>query len=601
MVKNELRSWMLTLCMLSISGTVQAQQASLPPEVIAYSDMVFYNGKIITADDQHSVVSAVAIRDGKFLAVGNDDRILRLSGPRTQKIDLQGKSVVPGFIDNHKHGAWVGNVHKRGLSGRTTFKDKQSGLEEVKRLVEATAPGEWVTLSAPRNPAFLSVTRNDLDPISPDIPVVLTTSGTDTTVNSITLDLAEIPPGTPGLVKDPETGEPNGQLWGWAAGIVLYETKPWPPVKELIPEQKERLAEQNALGFTTLLGRGQGLAISVLRELWLRNELTVRVRLTHEFLRMNPYGEAYLKRLGNLSGFGDQWFKIVGTTVGPVDGASSDGAVLSGEPKLRQVENDAFSDFGQNKWLGHGYGQKVPNDWDTVPQEVREKSDYLNIILANRYGWNITSIHSSGDESTRITLKAYEAASKEKPLEGRWGIDHQPMQTPETLALLKTLNIIPSVYYFTGRGDIGRMLHLYGADRVSQMVPLRTMIDEGILPTSEPGNRGPLAYIEAFVTRKDLEGNDERVFGPQEKISRMEALLMHTKWAARRSAEEDSLGTIESGKLADLVILDRDFLEVAEEEISEIKVLMTVVGGTLVFDAATAPTRRAPAGRGQPE
>ena len=115
MVKNELRSWMLTLCMLSISGTVQAQQASLPPEVIAYADMVFYNGKIITADDQHSVVSAVAIRDGKFLAVGNDDRILRLSGPRTQKIDLQGKSVVPGFIDNHKHGAWVGNVHKRGF------------------------------------------------------------------------------------------------------------------------------------------------------------------------------------------------------------------------------------------------------------------------------------------------------------------------------------------------------------------------------------------------------------------------------------------------------------------------------------------------------
>lgn len=582
MSRKSVRLWALVLSLGMMAGVGVAQQAGLPPEVIAYPDLVLYNGKIITADDMSSVVSAVAVRDGKFLAVGDNDRILRLAGPNTQRIDVQGKSVVPGFIDNHGHGTWVGNISKRGFSGRVTFKDKRSGLEEIRQLVEATPPGQWVSLSAPRNPAFLSVTRHDLDPIVSDIPLILITNGTDTTVNSLFLERAQIPPDIPGLVKDPTTGQPTGQLWGSAAGIALYETRPWPPLRELIPEQKERMAERNAQGFTTVLGRGQGLTMSVIRELWLRNELTLRVRVTHEFLRLNPYGEAYLKRFGNLSGFGDDWFKIVGTTVGPVDGAAGSAAALSAIPKLNHLEGDAFGSFGQNKWLGHGYGGASPKEWDDVPLEVKEKSEYQNVILANRYGWNILSVHSVGDESTRMTLKAYEVASQEKALQGRWGIDHQQMQSPETLALMKKLNVSPSVNYF-GESHI----YQYGADRASQMSPGRSFVGLGILPSVEPAN-APLLELQQFVTRQGPgEESRNRTFGAQEGLSRIEALYMLTKWGARRSGEEDVLGTIEPGKLADLVVLGGDFLRVPEDQLCEqLPVMMTIVGGKVVFQSA---------------
>jgi len=340
-----------------------------------------------------------------------------------------------------------------------------------------------------------------------------------------------------------------------------------------------------------VIGRTQGLTISILRELWINKELTARVRVAHEFLRMNPNGEAYLKRLGNLVGFGDEWFKIMGTTVGPVDGSDFEGAALSAKSKLRQLETDAFGNFGQNKWLGHGYGQSTPHDWDEVPLEVKEKSEWRNIVLANRYGWNITAVHSSGDESTRITLKAYEAANQEKPLQGRWGIDHQPMQTPETQALIKKLNVIPSFYYFSpGGAGINTMLYLYGADRVNEMVPVKSFLEDGILPVYEADTLSypffaPMYNLEMFVTRKNPQAEDPgRVFGAHEKISRMEALYMMTKWAARYTHEENLLGTLEPGKLADMVVLGGDFLTVPEDEIFEkLPVLMTIVGGKIVY------------------
>ncbi|MBI4484241.1 MAG: amidohydrolase family protein [Acidobacteria bacterium] len=601
MLRKNFASWMFMIGLGVLSGLSQAQQTSLPPELVAYPDLVLHNGKIITADDQASVVSAVAIRDGKFLAVGENDRILKLVGPKTQKIDLQGKSVVPGFIDTHLHQAFAGQVSKRGSSGRVTFKDKKSGLEEIKRLVEATPPGEWVTLAVPRNPAFFSVTRKDVDPVSPNNPLVMTTVGADTTVNTAALNAAKIPLDTPGLGKDPQTGELTGKLEGWAAGIMLYEAKPWPPFQELIPQQKEMFARANAEGLTTIVARAQGLSVSVFRELWLRKELTARVRATHEFLRMNPYGEAYLKRLGNLAGFGDEWFKIVGTTVGPVDGADFEGASLTAKGRLRSLEDSAFGSFGQNKWLGHGYGHKTSNDWDQVSDEVRERTEWKNILLANRYGWNVTSVHSAGDESTRITLKAYEAANKEKPLEGRWGVDHQPMQTPETTALMKQLNVVPSFYYFTpGGAGIEDMLYQYGADRVSDMVPVKTFLKEGILPTYEADTLqypfyAPMYNIEMFVTRKNPQAKQaDRVFGAHEKLSRMEALYLCTKWAARYSGEEAILGTIEPGKLADLAVLDGDFFAVPDDEIFEkLPVVMTIVGGKVVYQTAQkAPTNK---------
>jgi predicted amidohydrolase YtcJ len=281
------RVFLATLTFVGLAASLpHAQQVTVPSDLVSYPELIVYNGKVITVDDKDTIAQAVAIRDGKFLAVGDDNRILALAGPSTRKIDLKGKSVVPGFIDTHLHQAFAGQVSKKGTSGRVTFKTKESGLDEV-------------TLGVPRNPAFFSVTRKDLDVVAPNNPIVLTSVGTDTTVNTLALKLSNIPSDTPGLGKG-ASGEPDGKLEGWAAGIVLYEAKPWPPFQDVVEEQKEMFATANSEGLTTVMARAQGLSISVFRDLWLKKQLTARVRATHEFLRMNPYGEAYLKRLGNL-------------------------------------------------------------------------------------------------------------------------------------------------------------------------------------------------------------------------------------------------------------------------------------------------------------
>ena len=576
--KTRVKALPALICLLSVWVVTGVSWGQSPPaELVSYPNLIFYNGQIITADDDETIVRAVAMRDGKFLAVGTDDRVLRLAGPDTQRIDLRGQTVVPGLIDNHGHGSWIGNVAKSGGSGRAAFKTKESGLDEVRQLIEATPPGDWVTIRVPRNPSFFSVTRKDLDPISPNNPLMLITNGTDTTVNSQVVNLANIPEDMLGVVKDPQTGEVTGQYFGWPVGILIYEVRPWPNVPELIPLQKEEFLERNAQGYTTNVGRGEGLSMTVIKELWARGELTIRVRLALEFMRLNPNGKAFLKRLGNFSGFGDEWFRVIGTSVGPVDGGSGDGANLSAQPKIQWAENDAFGDFGQNKWLGHGFGHHSPHEFDDVPLAIKEQTEWQNIQLANRYGWTITSIHSTGDESTRSTLLAYQTANQERKLEsrwGRWGIDHQPMQTPETLALLKELNVTPSFQYFNQN-----QVRMYGADRVSKMVPLRTVIDQGILPMVEPGGT-PFRRLEEFVTRK-LDG---RIFGADQKITRLEALYTFTKWGARRSNEEDMIGTIEPGKFADLVVLGGDFLTVPEDRLCEdLPVMMTVVGGKIVY------------------
>lgn len=568
----------LLVAVLSPASWLRAQSASFPPELIRYADMVLYNGSILTADDRFTIAEAVAIRDGKFLAVGTNEKILSLAGPETKRIDLEGKSVVPGFIDPHLHGAWVGNIAKRGRQGRIDFKDKAKAFAEIKRLVDSAAPGEWVILSGPRTKNFYSVTRWDLDPISPNNPVVFITQSQEVLANSVALKLANLPPDMPGMIKDPKRGEPTGQLFGFAAGVVTYEVMPLPEVTEkMLEDQRVVLKRLNSQGLTTIIGRGQGLTTSILKELWQRRELTARVRIIHEFTRMNPNVEAYLKRIGNLSGFGDEWMKIVGATVTPVDGTSGDAAALSKRRKIRRHPDDPY-EWGANKWLAYGpIEQALP----------KEQTEWRNVVLANRYGWTVTGVHSQGDWATQILLESYADADKEKPIRGRrFGFDHGLMRTEENLKLAKQLDVILSIgpkYLFMGSPDI--LTFMYGADAVHEMTPVKSLIKMGMRPVLEADIAGeysaPLWLMEKLITRKDEKGN---VWGAHEKVSRQEALWMKTNWAAYYSGDEKILGTIEVGKLADLVVLGGDYLKVPEEEISEIPILLTIVGGRIVYD-----------------
>lgn len=570
----------LLLCLGStvISGWAQSAQ-SLPPEVIAYADMVFYNGKILTADEQFTIVEAVAIRGDKFLAVGDNQRILAMAGPRTRRVDLEQRSVVPGFMDTHLHSAWVTSVRQRTGEAATVFTGPElnfdtleSALETLRARVEATEPGKVISLRGPSNPVVnhqLNVTL--LDEIAPDNMLWIEAMNDQIVANSLVL--AKIPTDIPGIVRD-EQGRMTGHLRGAAAGVPTYELQPWAKVEDLLEPQKETFLRHNAMGLTTLMGRAGGLSVTVFRDLMVQNELTMRVRIHHHFLRQNGYAEAYLKRLGNLTDLGNDMFKIIGTSVQVVDGTSNNGSANTSQAKINILDIDPYGPFGMNKWEESG-------DLAT--------SDRQSIILANRYGWSVGSLHSSGDLSNTLLLEVFEEAHQERSLVGRhFGIDHGMMWKPEHYEKIKEMGIIPSVYSKALYNN-ENLIQMYGMDAVYKMQPVKSLIEAGIRPAAEADTRGayaaPLYNMQRWITRRDDKG---RQLDPEEKISREEALYMYTLWAAAYSGEEDILGSIETGKLADLVILGGDYMTFPENDLDKLRILMTLVGGQVVHEVRGA-------------
>ncbi|MBI2821034.1 MAG: amidohydrolase family protein [Acidobacteria bacterium] len=576
-LRISIRGWLWLLMLVgglapnSAQGQQQAQ--NLPPEVIAFADMVLYNGRIYTADEQFSVAEAVAIRDGKFLSVGGRDKILAMAGPKTRRVDLRGRSVVPGFIDTHLHSAFVGETSKAGTGGEVQFRDVPSGLEELKAIAAKYPAGTELYIKGPSNkPLVVDVTLAQLDAATPNHPLAITCPNNQVVVNS--LMLKKLPPDTPGIRKD-DSGKPNGQIRGGAAGRILYEGMTWPDVEKEVARQKEVFHRFVTQGLTTIMGRAQGLSFTIFRELWKQGELEPRVRAIHEFLRQNAEPEAYLKRLGNLTDFGDEQLKIIGATVQVVDGSTGPGAGHTTKGKIKMAADDPYGPYGENKWEDTG-------DVST--------SDRRNIILANRYGWSILGLHSSGDASNDLLLETFAEAHQERSLVGRhFGIDHGLMWKPRHFDKIKAMDVVPSLYS-KALYENDRLIEMYGADEVNNMQPVRSMIDAGIQPAAEadafsPRTSAPLFNIQKWVTRLDDRG---RLFNVSEKIDRKEALYMYTLWAARYSGEQDILGSIEVGKLADLVVLGGDYMTFPEADLDKLRILMTVVGGKAVHEVAGA-------------
>jgi predicted amidohydrolase YtcJ len=555
------------------AGLVHGQTASPPPEVLAYPDVIFHNAKVYTVDEQFSVVEAVAIRDGRFLATGTNARILAMAGPQTKKFDLRGSSVVPGFIDTHLHSAFVGETSKSGTGEEVEFATVESGLEELRAIVAKYPPGTELYIDGPSNkPLLVDVTLAQLDAAAPNHPVAFTCDNNQVVVNSAMLK-KRVRMHLPGIHRD-QNGNPNGQLRGGAAGSLKYEAMLWPDLEQEMVRQKAAFKPFIAQGLTTIMGRTQGLTFTTLRDLWVRGELEPRVRSIHEFLRENGEPEAYLKRLGNLTDFGNDQLKIIGATVQVVDGSTGPGSARTSKPKMNMRATDPYGPYGQNKWEDSG-------DIAT--------SDRRNIILANRYGWTISGLHSSGDMSNTILLDAFEEAHKERSLVGRhFGIDHGLMWKPEHYPRIKEMDVIPSVYSKALMNN-ENLMQLYGADDVYKMQPVKSLITAGIKPAAEadsgPETSAPLLNIQKWVTRVDDKG---RQLDPAEKVDRKEALLMYTRWAARYSGEEDQLGSIEAGKLGDLVVLSGDYMTFPDKDLRNLRVLMTVVGGKPIYQAPGA-------------
>ena len=585
-----MKTTFLSVLIAALMAANLAAQRDIPPELIQYPNLILNNGKILTVDEDFRTAEAIAIRDGVFLAVGTNQEIQRLRGPETQTIDLEGKTVIPGFVATDADNDFVGgNLYKETLIGRKIYGtlrgliERDAILEEIEKRVASRPAGERVFFRVPEESAdAINLTLADLDPVTPNHPIAISITSADMVVNSLMLDdlVASMPGGEkhPAIIKDPQTGKPTGQIYGQATGIVGWDLRPWPTINEaMLEEQKEMFLDLNRKGITSMVAHTQGFNLSVVNVLWHQDELSVRVFASHDFLRQNPNAEAYLRRIGNLVDFGlGDMVRIVGAGLASADGNADIGNALTLEPKLRSG-GYAFAPDGQNKWIGYG-----PHHDSWEDQKVpRELTEWNNVQVAIKYGWNTTGIHNVGDQAAAIWMQSIEEGLEQPDmvLRPQWrpfGLDHNLCWNPKNYSLIKKLDV---------RRGLGKMwqrpeaaVELYG-DRIHDVQPVPELIRRGFKVHIE-GTR-PLERMQNYITRRDRQG---RVWGPDHAIDRPTALRMKTIWAARFIGEEQNLGSIEKGKKADLAVLESDYMTVPENEIGEIPIALTVVDGRVVYE-----------------
>ncbi|MDB5619389.1 MAG: putative Amidohydrolase 3 [Tardiphaga sp.] len=531
--------------------------------------LVLAGGKILTMDGRSTVAEALAIRDGRILAVGSDAAIRMLAGPQTRVIDLAGRTVLPGLIDTHTHfraaglGEYVVNLG--------AAKNVAGALELIKAFVAKKKPGEWIVTGGWHPPSQLAekryLTRQELDSVSPDNPVYLRTVGHFAMANSLALKQAGIDRTT----SDPVGGSFERDASGDVTGV-LVETA-IPQVEKLVPAYSEddeirqyTIAQKtlNSFGITSVVeGATSAHDTRTLEKIALSGAATVRVGTM--FWPEPPADlavwDAIMNGNGTASGFGDEWLKLGGIKI------FYDGGMTLKTAMMREAYPDSHNDY-------HGVAQQTP-------ERLRQL-----VSIANKYNWRV-GVHVVGDLGIDQVLDALEAVDKEKSIrDRRFGLIHASLIRPEQVerAAKRGVRIdFQNVFMWDKAATVERFLGRPTADRA---VPTKTMIDKMGLDNLGAGTDFPVNPINPFlnmyimVTRKDPAG---QVYGPSEAISREQALRLYTSAASRYMFEEAQKGTLEAGKLADLVVLSADFMSVPEDQIKDIKAELTVVGGKIVF------------------
>jgi predicted amidohydrolase YtcJ len=615
------------LCLTLTAAFVAAMPswAQVPPELLAYPQLVLVNGKVLTVDANFTVAEGVAVRDGRIMAVGSTAEIKRLAGPPTTVVDLAGKSVVPGFIDSDGDNAFAGgDLYKdTQVNGKIGTIVRGASVDEmlakVRELVGSAAPGSpvYIRMADEYLDQFAKLTLKDLDALAPNNPLMLCFSGSDSAVNTATLErafAAGLPRDHFGIVKD-ANGRPTGQLFGAAQGIVGWNLREWPELTEEIFKQQETINDDFLrVGVTTVTGHASGYTVTIMSQLFHQGRLKLRIRPALDFARENPLADQFLRRTPNLLNFslGEGMIRIAGAAIGPVDGASDDGGILTNEPKLRVHPEVGGGPYGRNKWSGSGY---TGRHWTDLTPAERMRSEAGTVFLLRKHGWNIAGNHNMGSQATRIVLETLLEAEKQPDIKvptvlGRHSLDHNLVWDATSMELAKRLS--NRVAYGLNseiwdprvvRGE-EMIMSQYGADRVASMQPVKDLVAAGLNVHLEGGsaNRPPLWRIERFVTRsagfmprrqRMVTGQAQRRFGPDQAIDRRQALRMVTIAAARFIDEEKVLGSIEKGKYADLVVLNGDYLGVPDDKLDELEPVMTIVGGRVVFNSGAAVTQEA--------
>jgi predicted amidohydrolase YtcJ len=580
----KLRPWLITLSLLTIPTILSFFSGCSSNTQTA--DLIVYNGKVIIVDADDTVAEAMAIRGEKILRVGSDDEILALKDSATEVIDLEGKAVLPGLIDSHTHPAGASMFEfDHELPDMRTIEDV---LNYVRLQAGTAADKDWIVLEQifiTRLKEQRYPSRAELDLAAPNNPVIFRT-GPDASMNSLALDHFKIDKdfeASPGskIEKQAGTGEPTGIVRGWGSIIEIPSTGKTPTDQDRYNRFRQLIADYNSVGITSIADRSTSEAsMALYKKMRDQGDLTVRVSMSRHvgYIGSIEDIEGEIKNIAQEPLFkdGDSMLKTVGVKM------FLDGGMLTGSAYLREP-------WGVSQIYGiddpQYRGIRFMTDEKLLPA--------VRACVEN--GLQFTA-HSVGDGAVHALIDAYETVAKETPIRAtRPNITHSNFMSQEAVDRMARLGISADIQPAWLYLDTRTLSTQFGYDRMAYFQPLRSLFDAGVMVgggsdhmqkigsfrSVNPYN--PFLGMWVAITRK-ARGYEGQLH-PEQALTRMEAIRFYTLNNAYLLFQEEKTGSLEAGKLADFIILDRDILSCPEDEIKEITVGRTYLNGQIAYSA----------------
>lgn len=564
---------MLLFMMLLVIGSQVGFSLNLEEEKKEIADTIFINGKIYTVEKQQPWAEAIAISKGKIIYVGNNKCADSYKGNKTKVIDLKGKMMLPGFIDNHLHAtsavSFLFSVNLQGADTLEEYVQRVATYYEQHPDSEAIQGGGW------SNTIFPSTGPNKeaLDAVVKDIPVALHSEDFHSMwVNSKALELAGITKDTPnpegGVIERNEDGEPSGTLRETAQNLVLSHL-PSPSPQQYQEAFLYFQNEANKNGYTQvnqMIGGDIEKIVQVLTALEKEQALSIRHNLS--FMVSPNQGESlipYLKKQRQ-------------TLQGPL-------------VKMKAVK--LFMDGvieGETAYLHEPYSNRP--DYRGIP--IWDKQAYVNMIQALDKEKFQIHVHSIGDAATTETLDALENAQNiNGKRDSRHEMTHLQLVRESDIKRFKTLGVVgvPQPSWFVKDSYYDQAVRLLGEERANKQFPMKSFFNEGVKMASSsdyPITSGlyfsPLTAIQIGITRSDIgKTNPEDVLNPTERVNLKDMIESYTINGAYANFSEHETGSIRVGKKADLVVLDKNLFEVPEHSIYKTRILLTLLEGKEMY------------------
>jgi predicted amidohydrolase YtcJ len=552
------------------------------------ADLIIHHAKVVTLDAKARIFEAVAVKDGRIMALGDDQTIFKLKGKDTRVIDADGRTVLPGLYDSHVHPLSAATSELAAPIPRLDSLADVFG--HIKKKAATLPEGEWIVMRfafPTRLKEGRFPTKSELDEAAPKHPV-LYNAGPASMVNSMALKVSGVTRDTPNptngvIVKDPRTGEPTGMLR--SATRVL---KGVPSSTAGFSAAARRTAVKNLFrlyneqGLTSIADRDAGRdALDLYLDLHKKGELTIRVNVARSF---DPSGtrEQVVKKLealpgsdkrGGPTGTGDDWVRI-----GPIK-LFLDGGMLNGTAYMRQP------------WP-KGPTYQIVEDTYRGLLFIPPKQLAMVVEEGARRGWRMTA-HTAGEGAMDVLLDAYDVVDRQIPIkERRFCITHANFPSQNNLERCRRLGVCADVQPAWLWKDGTTLTRVLGEKRMRWFQPYKSwlkyttigggsdhMIKLSSFDAVNPWN----PWLGIWITLSRITERGTHLF-PDERLTREEALRLYTINNAYINGEEKEKGSLEVGKLADLIIIDRDVLTCELGSIPNTRVLYTFVGGKVVFE-----------------